>query len=94
MVKIFISHASQDKEFVRQLGRDLAELGHYPWLDEWEIKVGECIPTKIQQGLADADYVVLVLSQHAVDQPRELVGRGRDGFRRPQSSLHPSEKGA
>src|SRR3990172_23938 len=67
MAKIFISHSSKDKEFVRQLGRDLAEFGHHPWLDEWEIKVGECIPTKIQQGLADSDYLILVLSQHSVE---------------------------
>jgi hypothetical protein len=38
MAKIFISHSSKDKEFVRQLKKDLEEFGHEIWLDEREIK--------------------------------------------------------
>ena len=30
--------------------------------------------------------------EHRGDQPRELLGRGRDRFRGPQSGLHPAEK--
>ena len=37
---------------------DLRELGHEPWLDEWEIKVGDCIVTKIEEGMSNSDYVV------------------------------------
>jgi hypothetical protein len=67
MARIFISHSSKDKEFVRELCRDLTEIGHHPWLDEWEIKVGECISTKIQQGLEGSDYLILVLSKSSVE---------------------------
>ncbi|WP_114968006.1 toll/interleukin-1 receptor domain-containing protein [Rhodoferax ferrireducens] len=63
---IFLSHASADKGFVRGLAVDLGELGHQPWLDEWEILGGESIPTKIAEGLDQADFVVVVLSEHAV----------------------------
>ena len=66
MAKLFLSHSSRDKEFVRQLAADLRVLGHTPWLDEWEIKVGECIVTKIEAALADCDYVILVLTPDAV----------------------------
>jgi hypothetical protein len=66
MAKIFISHPSNDKELVRQRADDLREMGHKVWLDEWEIKVGDCIVTKMEAGIADADYVVLVLSGHSV----------------------------
>jgi hypothetical protein len=65
MAKIFISHSSKDKKFVRQLAGDLKDTGHLPWLDEWEIKVGECIAKKIEEGIYDADYVVIVLSKNA-----------------------------
>ena len=67
MAKIFISHSSKDKKFVFELGKDLRELGHEPWLDEWEIKVGDCIPSKIDQAIGEADYVIVVLSPDAVN---------------------------
>lgn len=66
MAKIFISHSSKDKTFVEKLAQDLMELGYEPWLDEWEIEVGDCIPSKIEHGIAGADYVIVVLSQNSV----------------------------
>ncbi len=66
MARIFISHSSKDKEFVRKLSDDLRDLGHQPWLDEWDIKVGDCIETKVEHGIAEADYVVVVLSANSV----------------------------
>jgi hypothetical protein len=66
MARVFLSHSSKDKEFVRRLATDLHDLGHEPWLDEWQIRVGDCIVSKIQEGLGDADYVVLVLTPEAV----------------------------
>jgi hypothetical protein len=66
MSRVFLSHCSVDKEIVRRIADDLAHLGHRPWLDEWEIKVGECIITRVEHGIENADYVVLVLSPSAV----------------------------
>ncbi len=66
MASIFISHSTKDKAFARRLAEDLQRLGHTPWLDEWQIKVGECIVTKIGSGIEDSDYVVIVLSSHSV----------------------------
>jgi len=66
MAKIFISYSSKDKEFAKKLASDLSKLKHNPWLDEWEIKVGECIPTKIEQAVSRADYVVVILSPNSV----------------------------
>lgn len=67
MAKIFILHSSKDKQFVFRLGNDLKELGHAPWLDEWEIKVGECIPSKIDRAIGEADCMIIVLSPDAVN---------------------------
>lgn len=64
--KVFISHSSQNKEFALWLAVDLANSGHKPWLDEWEIKVGESIPKKIGAGIEDCDFIAVVLSEHAV----------------------------
>jgi hypothetical protein len=41
-------------------------LGHSPWLDEWQIKVGDCIVSSIQEGLSSSDYIIVVLSPSAV----------------------------
>ncbi len=65
-MKIFLSHSSKDKELVRRLANDLKQAGLEVWLDEWEIKVGDSITHKIDRGLSDCDYVVVVLSEAAI----------------------------
>ena len=65
--KVFISHSSSDKTFVRGLAVDLAAMGHQPWVDEWEILAGESIPERIGLGIEDADFLLLVLSKAAVE---------------------------
>ena len=64
--KVFLSYASADKVFVKGLAVDLAELGHQPWLDEWEILGGESIPARVAEGLEQSNFVVIVLSGNAV----------------------------
>lgn len=64
--KIFISHSSKDKTTARWIGTDLKAAGHTPWFDEWDIHVGESIPEKISEGLSSADFVIVVLSEHAI----------------------------
>ena len=67
MAEVFLSHSSRDKAAARQLARDLKLIGHEVWLDEWKIKVGQCISTEIGRGIDEADFVVLLLSSHAVE---------------------------
>jgi hypothetical protein len=67
MAKIFISHSSRDKEFVKRLAIDLMKVGYDVWLDEWEIKVGECILTGIEGGIEKSDFVIVVLSPDSVE---------------------------
>jgi len=62
---LFISHSSKDKPFARLLATDLTEAGHFAWLDEWQIKVGESIPGSISKALEKSDYVLVVLSSNS-----------------------------
>jgi hypothetical protein len=62
----FLSHSSRDKPFIRQLAADLKANGVQVWLDELNIKVGESIPEKISQGMAESDYFLLAVSQNSV----------------------------
>lgn len=64
--KIFISHSSKDKEFVRIIATELGNKGYDVWFDEWNIDVGESIPHEIAKGLKECDYLILVLSKNAV----------------------------
>jgi hypothetical protein len=66
MAKIFLSHSSKDKDFVRRLATDLAEMGHTPWRDEEQIKAGDSIVRAIDEAVRSADYVVIVLSSNSV----------------------------
>jgi len=59
----FLSHSSADKTFVRQLAADLTANGISVWLDEQRIRVGDSIPEKIAQGLAESDYFLIGMSQ-------------------------------
>ena len=62
----FLSHSSLDKPFVRQLAADLKANGIDVWLDEQRIRVGESIPEKVAQGLADSDYFLIAISRNSV----------------------------
>ena len=59
----FLSHSSADKTFIRQLAADLTANGISVWLDEQRIRVGDSIPEKIAQGLAESDYFLIGMSQ-------------------------------
>lgn len=63
---VFISHANSDSQFALWLATDLKSYGVEPWLDEWEIRAGDSIPKGIAEGIQDCDFVVVVLSEHAV----------------------------
>lgn len=67
MARVFLSHSSKDKEFARRLAEDLRKLEHQPWLDEWEIRVGHSIPGRIEKGLAETDFLAIILSKSAVE---------------------------
>src|SRR5262245_60151808 len=62
---IFISHASEDKSDVaKPLARELAERGFATWLDEFELKIGDSLRRKIDDGIRRWDFGVVVLSKH------------------------------
>jgi len=63
MAKIFISYSSEDAEFATQLTNDLKIIGHNPWIDSFEIAPGEKIVTRIQQGLTDCRYAIVIISK-------------------------------
>jgi len=63
---IFLCHSSVDKPKVRQLANDLLLAGATVWFDEAEIKIGDSIIRKIEEGINKCDYLGVVLSKKAV----------------------------
>jgi hypothetical protein len=63
----FISHSTRDKPFVRRLAADLVAHGVKVWLDEQRLLVGDSIPEKIAQGLAESDFFLIVVSANSVE---------------------------
>lgn len=51
MPSLFLSHSSADKTFVEKLAKDLEGVGVNVWFDKWEIKVGDSLTGKIEEGL-------------------------------------------
>jgi hypothetical protein len=61
---VFISHASEDKdEVVRPLANALKAGGLNVWFDEFELKIGDSLRRKIDKGLANSRFGVVVLSR-------------------------------
>lgn len=59
----FISHASEDKdEIVRDLADALKDSGFEVWYDEFELKVGDSLRKKIDNGLAKSKYGIVIIS--------------------------------
>ncbi len=60
--KLFISHASEDKDdFVRPLAETLSK-DYDVWYDEYKLKVGMSLLREINRGLVECDYGIVVLS--------------------------------
>lgn len=64
--KIFISHSSADKAFVRKLVASLEADGFLTWVDEKELLPGDPLATTISEGLARAPAVIVVVSQASI----------------------------
>jgi len=59
----FISHAFEDKDdIVRDLAEALRNNGFEVWYDEFELKIGDSLRKKIDYGLSNAHYGIVIVS--------------------------------
>ncbi len=63
---VFIGHSSLDKEFARQLYRDLRALGVNCWFDEKNILPGDSILEEIDRGVRLWEKLILVCSESSL----------------------------
>lgn len=60
---VFISHRGEDIALAERLAMEVKEAGFEVWLDKWDIRVGDSIIGKINEGLENARYLVLCYSE-------------------------------
>lgn len=61
---VFISHASEDKDMVvRPLAIALKNKDVNVWYDEFELKIGDSLRRKIDQGLSKSKFGIVVISR-------------------------------
>ncbi|MEK6262308.1 MAG: toll/interleukin-1 receptor domain-containing protein [Planctomycetota bacterium] len=59
---VFVSHSTKDKVIVRDVAERLKKDGMRVWFAEWELKPGDSIPAKIEEGLERSRVLVLCMS--------------------------------
>lgn len=66
---VFISHASEDKDdVVRPLAISLREKGIKVWYDEFELKIGDSLRRKIDEGLSKSKFGIVVISRYFIQK--------------------------
>ena len=67
---VFMAHASEDKDaVVRPLAKALDAEGLVVWYDEFELRIGDSLRRKIDNGLAKSRFGLVVIS-------RSFIGKG------------------
>jgi hypothetical protein len=63
----FISYSHQDKEFARWLENNLSGYGIPCWLDEKQLRPGDRILSKVEEGIREREKVLLCASRHSLN---------------------------
>lgn len=64
-MSVFLSYNHVDRDIARGLGAHLTLAGADVWFDQWEIRAGDSIPGKLNEGLTAFDTLLLLWSAHA-----------------------------
>jgi hypothetical protein len=67
---VYLAHGSEDKEtIVRPLAHRLMERGIDVWFDNWEIRSGDSLRQKMEEGLGNCTHFVVVLTPTSTTKP-------------------------
>ena len=67
---VYLAHGSEDKEaIVRPLAQRLMEKGIDVWFDNWEIRGGDSLRQKMEEGLGSCTHFVVVLTPTSMTKP-------------------------
>lgn len=63
---VFLSHSAKDKARVRRLAERLQQAGLRVWFDEWNLRSGDIIALKVDEGLEQSRVLLLCISPYAL----------------------------
>ena len=66
MIRIFLAHASEDKEAVTHLYQHLKESGFKPWLDKFDLLPGQSWRAEIPKAIRNSHVFIACLSRQSV----------------------------
>jgi len=65
-MSLFISYSTKDSDFVDNLSKELIKKRIHVWLDKWEMQPGDSLIDKIQDGITESSFLLVVLSKNSV----------------------------
>lgn len=66
-MSVFISYSSKDSDFVEKLSLNLVKSRINVWLDKWAMQPGDSLIEKIQLGLIESSFLLVILSKNSVE---------------------------
>lgn len=64
--QIFLSYASSDREVAQRIAEEIRKAGMGVWFSEWELRPGDSIAERIEEGLSASDVLLILLSPQSV----------------------------
>ncbi|TRX58195.1 TIR domain-containing protein [Fulvivirga sp. M361] len=65
-MNVFISYSQNDEKYADLISKRLRETGHEVWYDDWKIREGDNLISKIEEGLRNTDAIIIIVSQHSL----------------------------
>lgn len=67
--KVFLSFGWEDRDLAGRIAEALQGHGISTWWSEWEIKAGDSLRRKIDQGIGDCTHFIVLLTPSSIDRP-------------------------
>src|SRR5215510_2859632 len=83
---VFLSHNAKDKATVRRLAERLKQAGLRVWFDEWNIRSGDIIALKVDEGLEQSRVLLLCISPNVLGSGWVALERSTAVHRDPTNS--------
>jgi TIR domain len=70
VARVYLAHGSEDHEtLAKPLAQTLMAHGIDVWFDEWEIRAGDSLRRKMEEGLANCTHFVVLLTPNSLHKP-------------------------
>ncbi len=66
-ISIFISYSGADKQTALQIAKILSKYEVVVWMDDFNIKVGDSVVSRIEDGIRSADYFITLITKQSLE---------------------------